>query len=101
MLRVAAIEPDAVTLNTGNVSLRHFEQRPGEVLAIGQVLDTPVQVNDPELPELVGLDVMITDLGIEQARTRDWLVTRVAVRTQRRCDGAAPCTWWTGRACRA
>jgi Mg/Co/Ni transporter MgtE len=27
MLRVAAIEPDAVTLNTGSVSLRHFEQR--------------------------------------------------------------------------
>jgi Mg/Co/Ni transporter MgtE len=90
MLRVAAIEPDAVTLNTGNVSLRHFEQRPGEVLAIGQVLDTPVQVNDPELPELVGLDVMITDLGIEQARTRDWLVTRVAVRTQRRLRRRGP-----------
>jgi hypothetical protein len=35
-----------VTLNTGNVSLRHFEQRPGEVLAIAQVLDTPVKVND-------------------------------------------------------
>lgn len=29
ILRVAAIEPDAVTLNTGNVSLRHFVQRPG------------------------------------------------------------------------
>lgn len=31
ILRVAAIEPDAVTLATGSVSLRHFEQRPGEV----------------------------------------------------------------------
>src|ERR1700730_19141478 len=38
MLRVAAIEPDAVTLTTGNVSLRHFEQRPGELLAMGQWL---------------------------------------------------------------
>jgi Mg/Co/Ni transporter MgtE len=90
MLRVAAIEPDAVTLNTGNVSLRHFEQRPGEVLAIGQVLDTQVKVNDPELPELAGLDVVVTDLGIEQARTRDWLVTRVAVRTQRRLRRRGP-----------
>jgi Mg/Co/Ni transporter MgtE len=90
MLRVAAIEPNAVTLSTGSVSLRHFEQRPGEVLAIGQVLDTQVTVNDPELPELVGLDVGVTDLGIEQSRTRDWLVTRVAVRTHRRLGRRGP-----------
>ncbi|OBG33909.1 magnesium transporter MgtE N-terminal domain-containing protein [Mycobacterium sp. E3198] len=90
MLRVAAIEPNAVTLNTGNVSLRHFQQRPGEVLAMGQILDTPVKVNDPELPELAGLDVVITDLGIEQTRTRDWLVTRVAVRSQRRLRRRGP-----------
>jgi Mg/Co/Ni transporter MgtE len=90
ILRVAAIEPNAVTLNTGNVSLRHFEQRPGEVLAIGQVLDTPVKVNDPELPELAGLDVVITDLGIEQTRTRDWMVSRVAVRGQRRLGRRGP-----------
>jgi Mg/Co/Ni transporter MgtE len=90
ILRVTAIEPDAVTLNTGSVSLRHFEQRPGEVLAMGQVLDTTVKVNDRELPELAGLDVVITDLGIEQARTRDWLVTRVAVRTQRRLGRRGP-----------
>jgi Mg/Co/Ni transporter MgtE len=90
ILRVTAIEPDAVTLNTGSVSLRHFEQRPGEVLAMGQVLDTTVGVNDPELPELAGLEVVITDLGIEQTRTRDWLVTRVAVRTQRRLRRRGP-----------
>ncbi len=84
ILRVAAIEPNAVTLNTGSVSLRRFTQRPGEVLVLGQVLDTKVRVNDPELPELAGIDVVITDLGIEQTRTRDWLVTRVAVRSPRR-----------------
>src|SRR5262249_44643980 len=60
ILRVAAIEPNAVTLATGNVSLRHFEQRPGEVLAMGQILDTPVKVSDPALPELAGIDVVIT-----------------------------------------
>jgi Mg/Co/Ni transporter MgtE len=90
MLRVSAIEPDAVTLNTGSVSLRHFEQRPGEVLAIGQVLDTPVTVDDPGLPELAGRDVVITDLGIEQSRTRDWMVTRMAVRTPRRLGRRGP-----------
>lgn len=90
ILRVASIEPDAVTLNTGNVSLRHFEQRPGEVLAMGQVLDTQVNVSDPALPELAGLDVVITDLGIEQTRTRDWMVTRVAVRFPRRLGRRGP-----------
>jgi Mg/Co/Ni transporter MgtE len=90
ILRVAANEPDAVTLSTGNVSLRHFEQRPGEVLALGQVLDTPVKINDPELPELAGADEVITDLGIEQTRTRDWVVTRIAVRAHRRLGRRGP-----------
>ncbi|BBY05161.1 magnesium transporter MgtE N-terminal domain-containing protein [Mycobacterium noviomagense] len=84
ILRVAAIEPHAVTLNTANVSLRRFQQRPGEVLVLGQVLDTRVRVNDPDLPQLADVDVVITDLGIEQIRTRDWMVSRVAVRIPRR-----------------
>ena len=84
ILRVTAIEPDAVTLTTGNVSLRRFVQRPGEVLVLGQVLDTRVRVNDPEQEQLADIDVVVVDLGIEQTRTRDWMVTRVAVRTHRR-----------------
>ncbi|ORB26605.1 magnesium transporter MgtE N-terminal domain-containing protein [Mycolicibacterium parafortuitum] len=84
ILRVTAIEPGAVTLSTGNVSLRRFSQRPGEVLVLGQVLETRVRVDDPDLPELAGVDVVVVDLGIEQTRTRDWMVTRVAVRPQRR-----------------
>lgn len=96
MLRVAAIEPNAVTLTTANVSLRRFEQRPGEALVLGQVLDTRVRVNDPELPQLADTDVVITDLGIEQTRTRDWMVTRVAVRIPRRLGrrGAAHIVDW-------
>ncbi|GAA2793798.1 magnesium transporter [Mycobacterium crocinum] len=84
ILRVTAIEPNAVTLNTGNVSLRRFAQRPGEVLVLGQVLDSRVRVNDPELPQMAGVDVIVVDLGIEQIRSRDWVVTRVAVRSHRR-----------------
>ena len=49
ILRVTAIEPGTVTLSTGNVSLRRFSQRPGEVLALGQVLETRVRVDDPDL----------------------------------------------------
>jgi Mg/Co/Ni transporter MgtE len=84
ILRVTAIEPNAVTLTTANVSLRRFVQRPGEVMVLGQVLDTEVRVNDPDQAQLAGVDVAVVDLGIEQTRTRDWVVTRVAVRTHRR-----------------
>src|SRR6202165_3631718 len=84
ILRVTDIEPGAVTLNTGNVSLRRFAQRPGEVLVLGQVLDSKVRVDDPEHPGLAGIDVVVVALGIEQTRPRDWVVTRVAVRPQRR-----------------
>lgn len=84
ILRVTAIEPNAVTLNTGNVSLRRFQQRPGEVLVFGQVLDSRVRVDDPELEQLAGSDLVVVDLAIEQVRTRDWMVTRVAVRSHRR-----------------
>ncbi|MGY2063732.1 PRC-barrel domain-containing protein, partial [Nocardia gipuzkoensis] len=84
ILRVTSIEPGAVTLNTGNVSLRRFEQRPGEMLGLAQVLDSKVQVDDPELADLQGVDLFVVDLGIEQTRTRDWVVSRVAVRGHRR-----------------
>ena len=81
---MTAIEPRAVTLTTGNVSLRRFAQRPGEVLVLGQVLDTRVRVSDPELSQFQDQDVVVVDLAMEQTRTRDWLVTRVAVRSHRR-----------------
>lgn len=84
ILRVTAIEPSAVTLTNASVSLRKFAQRPGEVLVLGQVLETRVRVDDPELPQLAGIDVVVVDLAIEPVRTRDWMVTRVAVRPQRR-----------------
>jgi Mg/Co/Ni transporter MgtE len=84
MLRVTAIEPGSVTLNTGNVSLRRFASRPGEILVLAQVLDSRVQVDDPELEQLSGIDLVVVDLGIEQQRTRDWVVSRIAVRRPQR-----------------
>jgi len=82
--RVTAIDPNAVTLTTANVSLRRFAQRPGEVLVLGQIIETRVRVDDPELEQLAGMDVVVVDLGIEQTRTREWVVTKVAVRSPRR-----------------
>lgn len=84
ILRITAIEPGVVTLNTGTVSLRRFTQRPGEMLALAQIVDSVVRVDDPDLPDLAGVDVHVADLGIEQTRSRDWLVSRVAVRGHRR-----------------
>lgn len=54
ILRVTAIEPGAVTLATGSVSLRKFVQRPGEVLVLGQVLETRVRVEDRTCPSSPG-----------------------------------------------
>src|ERR1700761_6965449 len=82
--RVTAIDPSAVTLTTANVSLRRFSQRPGEVLVLGQVIESRVRVDDPDTPELAGVEAVVVDLGIEQTRIRDWVVTRVAVRPHRR-----------------
>ncbi|MBT0568464.1 magnesium transporter MgtE N-terminal domain-containing protein [Williamsia sp. CHRR-6] len=87
MLRVTTIEPDSVTLNTGTVSLRRLNLRPGEALAIGQILDSRVSVVDPEHPELTGTELTVLDLAIERNRTRDWVVTRVAVRAHRSLFG--------------
>ncbi|MBB5912452.1 Mg/Co/Ni transporter MgtE [Nocardia transvalensis] len=84
MLRVTAIEPGSANLNTGTVSLRRFEQRHGEMLALAQILDSKVRVEDPELPDVRDVDLFVVDLGIEQTRTRDWVVSRVAVRGHRR-----------------
>ncbi len=83
ILRVTAIDPHKVTLNTGTVSLRRLHLRPGEALAVGQVLDTHVRITDPDLTELHDEDLTVVDLGIERGRTRDWLVNRVAVRVNR------------------
>ena len=74
MLRVTAIDPSAVTLATGSVNLRRFNQRPNEVLVVGELLDARVRVL------ATGADAVVVDVAMEQTRTRDWLLTKVAVR---------------------
>ncbi|MGQ0577013.1 MAG: magnesium transporter MgtE N-terminal domain-containing protein [Pseudonocardia sp.] len=77
MLRVTRIDPAAVTLATGSVSLRGFEKRPNEALLIGQVLDAPVRLRSS------GEQAAVVDAAIEPTRTRDWVVCRLAVRVRR------------------
>ena len=72
MLRVTSIEPNAVTLATGSVNLRRFHQRPNEVLVVGQLLDARVSVGDTT--------AVVQDAAIERTRTRDWVLSKAAVR---------------------
>ena len=74
MLRVTSIEPGAVVLSTGTVSLRKFTLRPNETLVLGELLDTRVHV------AATGAVAFVVDAGIEQTRTRDWVITKLAVR---------------------
>lgn len=75
MGRVTRIEPDAVVLTTGAVNIKRFEQRQNELLVLGEVLDrTVVRIED-------GARLVVVDAAMEQSRTRDWVITRLAVRT--------------------
>lgn len=74
MLRVTSIEPGAVVLATGSVSLRRFSLRPNETLVIGEILDARVHV------AATGAVAVVVDAGMEQTRTRDWMIAKLAVR---------------------
>lgn len=72
MTRVTTIDSGQV-ITTGVVNMRRFEQRPSETLVVGQMLDRKVRIKDN------GVEGTVYDLAIEQERTRDWVVSRVAV----------------------
>ncbi|HVV22824.1 MAG TPA: CBS domain-containing protein [Pseudonocardiaceae bacterium] len=86
MLRVTSIEPNAVNLATGRVNLRRFSQRPNEVLVVGQLLDARVRLVGPiaGLEEGEEASAVVVDAAMEQTRTRDWLVTKLAVQERNR-----------------
>lgn len=72
MTRVLAIESDHVA-TTGLLNVRRFEQRPTEILVIAQMLDSRVTLRHTDVAGVV------FDIAVEQGRTRDWFVSRVAV----------------------
>jgi flagellar motility protein MotE (MotC chaperone) len=73
MTRVTSVDAGQV-VTTGLVNLRRFEQRPGETLVIGELLDRHA--------DLIETDEKVTvlDVGIEPDRMRDWVVTDLYVR---------------------
>jgi Mg/Co/Ni transporter MgtE len=72
MTRVTHIDSGQV-YTTGLLNMRRFEQRPTETLVIGQMLDRTVTIEDGEIRGTV------YDVAMEQVRTRDWVLSRVAV----------------------
>jgi CBS domain-containing protein len=75
MGRVTRIEPDQVVLSSGTVNMKRFERRRNEVLILSELLDRSVIVRES------GQRATIVDAAIEQNRARDWVITRLAVRT--------------------
>ena len=46
-----------------------------------EILDSRVQTDDSDHAELHSVDLAVVDLEIERARTLDWVISRVALRT--------------------
>ncbi len=72
MTRVTNIDSGQV-YTTGLLNMRRFEQRSTETLVIGQMLDRTVRIPG------IGVTGTVYDVGMEQARNRDWVLSRVAV----------------------
>ncbi len=72
MTRVTNIDSGRV-YTTGLLNMRRFEQRSTETLVVGQMLDRTVTIKG------AGVTGTVYDVGMEQARNRDWVLSRVAV----------------------
>jgi Mg/Co/Ni transporter MgtE len=73
MGRVTAIESGAVMLASGTLNLKRFQQRAGETLVLGELLDRTVRINESGRP------AHVVDAGMEQTRTGDWVLSKIAV----------------------
>jgi flagellar motility protein MotE (MotC chaperone)/sporulation protein YlmC with PRC-barrel domain len=72
MTRVTNIDAGQV-YTTGLLNMRRFEQRSTETLVVGELLDRQVSIKNTELAGTV------YDVAMEQARNRDWVISRVAI----------------------
>src|ERR671920_1632978 len=72
MTRVTTIDSGQV-YTTGLLNMRRFEQRSTETLVMGQMLDRTVTIRES------GVTGAVYDVAMEQARNRDWVLSRVAV----------------------
>jgi CBS domain-containing protein/sporulation protein YlmC with PRC-barrel domain len=77
MTRVTAIEPGEVVVS-GTVNLKRFEQRAGEALVLGELIDSRVVLHES------GESVEAIDVAMEQRRTGDWEIAKVFVQRRGR-----------------
>lgn len=77
MTKVTAIDSGQVIV-TGAVNLRRFAQRNNETLVTAELLDRRVGLVNPASEEQES--VTILDVGVEQTRSREWLVDKLFVR---------------------
>ena len=75
MTRVTNVDAGQV-YTTGLLNMRRFEQRSTETLVIGQMLDRQVTIAS------TGVTGTVYDVAMEQARNRDWVLSRVAIQEQ-------------------
>ena len=95
--RVTTIDSDSIVFD-GRLNMRRFEARAAETLALGEMLDRTVSLVE------TGDQVIVVDVAMEQARgpgsrSRDWLITKLAVRKNvgrglRRRRGAVSVVDW-------
>jgi Mg/Co/Ni transporter MgtE/sporulation protein YlmC with PRC-barrel domain len=71
--RVTTIDSDAIIFD-GRLNMRRYQPRESETLVLGEMLDRTVQLVE------TGEQLTVVDVAMEQSRTRDWLITKVAVR---------------------
>ncbi len=72
MTRVTNIDAGQV-ITTGLLNMRRFVKRSTETLVIGQMLDRKVRIRS------TGIEGSVFDVAMEQGRTRDWVLSRVAL----------------------
>lgn len=73
MTKVTTIDASQIIV-TGTVNLRRFEQRKNETLVTAELLDRTVALHVSKER------VTILDVGVEQSRSREWLVDQLFVR---------------------
>jgi flagellar motility protein MotE (MotC chaperone)/sporulation protein YlmC with PRC-barrel domain len=72
MTRVTSVDSGQI-ITTGLVNMRRFERRPTETLVLAELLDRTVTITESSL------QATVYDVAMEQGRTRDWVLSRVAV----------------------
>jgi flagellar motility protein MotE (MotC chaperone) len=72
MTRVTGLAAGQV-LTTGLVNMRRFEQRSTETLVLGELLDRKIVIRDSSA------EAVVVDVGMEETRSHDWVLSKVAV----------------------